>query len=96
MIHIRATGQKAGRPAEAIVHMIDYYDDETGFRAMERTTGWDAAIVAAMKYSIDNGYRYLVNMDADFSHPPKYLPALVDGMDPPAGPPPLAHQAKAP
>ena len=27
---------------------MDFYDDETGFTAMERTTGWDAAIVAAM------------------------------------------------
>jgi lysine 6-dehydrogenase len=25
---------------------MDFYDDETGFTAMERTTGWDAAIVA--------------------------------------------------
>ncbi|HSJ57438.1 MAG TPA: saccharopine dehydrogenase C-terminal domain-containing protein [Anaerolineae bacterium] len=48
IIHIRATGRKEGRPAEAIVSMIDYHDDATGFRAMERTTGWDGAIVAAM------------------------------------------------
>ncbi|MEJ2210957.1 MAG: saccharopine dehydrogenase C-terminal domain-containing protein [Anaerolineae bacterium] len=47
-IRIRATGRKAGRPAEAWVEMMDFYDEETGFTAMERTTGWDAAIVAAM------------------------------------------------
>jgi lysine 6-dehydrogenase len=47
-IRIRATGRKEGRPAEAVVEMIDFHDDETGFTAMERTTGWDAAIVAAM------------------------------------------------
>ncbi|MCK4239959.1 MAG: saccharopine dehydrogenase, partial [Candidatus Lokiarchaeota archaeon] len=28
--------------------LIDYYDDTTGFTAMERTTGWDASIVAIM------------------------------------------------
>jgi lysine 6-dehydrogenase len=48
VIRIHATGQRAGRRARAIVEMIDYYDDVTGFTAMERTTGWDAAIVAAM------------------------------------------------
>jgi dolichol-phosphate mannosyltransferase len=40
-----------------------------------------------MKYAIEHGYRYVLNMDADFSHPPKYLPALLAGMDPPDGPP---------
>jgi lysine 6-dehydrogenase len=47
-IRVRATGHKAGRPAEAIVEMIDVYDEATGFTAMERTTGWDGAIVAGM------------------------------------------------
>jgi lysine 6-dehydrogenase len=28
--------------------MIDYYDPQTGFTAMERGTGWSAAIVAEM------------------------------------------------
>jgi saccharopine dehydrogenase-like NADP-dependent oxidoreductase len=27
---------------------MDFYDEETGFTAMERTTGWDGAIVAGM------------------------------------------------
>ena len=47
-IRVRATGRKDGRPAEAIVELIDFYDEETGFTAMERTTGWDGAIVAGM------------------------------------------------
>jgi dolichol-phosphate mannosyltransferase len=33
-----------------------------------------------MKYAMDGDYDYHVNMDADFSHPPRYLPALVAGM----------------
>jgi lysine 6-dehydrogenase len=48
VIRIRATGRKEGRPAEAVLDLMDVYDDETGFTAMERTTGWDAAIVAGM------------------------------------------------
>ena len=48
VIRILATGRKDGKPAEVILDLIDYYDEETGFTAMERTTGWDGAIVAGM------------------------------------------------
>ena len=33
-----------------------------------------------MKYAMDNNYDYLQNMDADFSHPPRYLPGILAGM----------------
>jgi dolichol-phosphate mannosyltransferase len=45
--------------------------------------GLGTAIIAGMKYAIEHGYRYVLNMDADFSHPPKILPNLTAGMDPP-------------
>jgi lysine 6-dehydrogenase len=48
LIRVLATGLKAGRPATAQVDLVDRFDDATGFTAMERTTGWHAAIVAAM------------------------------------------------
>jgi lysine 6-dehydrogenase len=48
VIRIRATGLKDSQPAEVILDLTDFYDDETGFTAMERTTGWDGAIVAGM------------------------------------------------
>jgi dolichol-phosphate mannosyltransferase len=43
--------------------------------------GLGTAIIAAMRYAIANDYDYHINMDADFSHHPRYLPALVAGMD---------------
>src|SRR6516165_2194031 len=43
--------------------------------------GLGTAIIAAMRYAIEHGYEYHINMDADFSHHPRYLPALVAGMD---------------
>lgn len=46
--HVVARGEKGGRPAEAVVDMVDTYDARTGFRAMERVTGWHAAIAAEM------------------------------------------------
>jgi dolichol-phosphate mannosyltransferase len=42
--------------------------------------GLGTAVVAAMRHAIDHGYEYLINMDADFSHHPRYLPALEAGM----------------
>ena len=47
--------------------------------------GLGTAIIAGMKYAIEHGYQYVLNMDADFSHQPRYLPALLAGMDPPGG-----------
>ena len=43
--------------------------------------GLGTAIIAAMRFAIHNHYAYHVNMDADFSHHPRYLPALMAGMD---------------
>ena len=48
IVRVKAVGEKDGRDAEALVEMIDHYDEETGFTAMERGTGWSAAIVAEM------------------------------------------------
>ena len=48
IVRVRATGKKDGKEAEAFVQVIDYYDEVTGFTAMERGTGWSAAIVAEM------------------------------------------------
>jgi dolichol-phosphate mannosyltransferase len=42
--------------------------------------GLGSAILAGMRYAIDHGYDLFVTMDADFSHHPRYLPALVAGM----------------
>ncbi len=48
IVRVKATGKKDGRPAEALVELIDWYDEATGFTAMERSTGWSAAIIAEM------------------------------------------------
>jgi dolichol-phosphate mannosyltransferase len=42
--------------------------------------GLGTAILSAMRYALEQGYDYFVNMDADFSHHPRYLPALLAGM----------------
>ncbi len=42
--------------------------------------GLGTATLAAMKFAIDNQYEYLLNLDADFSHSPRFIPDLVAGM----------------
>jgi dolichol-phosphate mannosyltransferase len=42
--------------------------------------GLGTAILAGMRYAMQHDYDYFLCMDADFSHHPRYLPALVAGM----------------
>lgn len=48
IVRVKALGKKGRRDVEAFVELIDNYDEQTGFTAMERGTGWSAAIVAEM------------------------------------------------
>ncbi|MCI0417556.1 saccharopine dehydrogenase NADP-binding domain-containing protein [bacterium] len=48
IIRALCSGKKDGKRARATVDLFDYYDESTRFTAMERTTGWHAAIVAGM------------------------------------------------
>jgi dolichol-phosphate mannosyltransferase len=42
--------------------------------------GLGTAVLEAMGFAIRQGYDYLINLDADFSHPPRFIPALLAGM----------------
>ena len=42
--------------------------------------GLGTATIAAMRFAIENQYDYLMNLDADFSHPPSFIPSLLAGM----------------
>lgn len=43
--------------------------------------GLGTAILAMMRFASERNFDFLVTMDADFSHHPRYLPALLAGMD---------------
>jgi dolichol-phosphate mannosyltransferase len=43
--------------------------------------GLGTAILTGMRYALEHDYDWFVNMDADFSHHPRYLPAILEGMD---------------
>ncbi len=42
--------------------------------------GLGTATLAAMSFAIERKYDYLLNLDADFSHPPRFIPDLLKGM----------------
>nr|HPQ41394.1 glycosyltransferase [bacterium] len=44
-----------------------------------RGRGW--AGIAAYIWALDHGARRVVEMDADFSHQPRFLPALLEALD---------------
>lgn len=82
-------------PAADVLVIDDHSPDGTGRLADELAAadarvhvlhragklGLGTAILAGMRYAQDHDYDLLVNVDADFSHHPRYLPALLAGMD---------------
>lgn len=67
------TGQLADQLAAA--------DPRVFVRHRPGKMGLGTAILAGMKHSVEHGYDIHVSMDADFSHHPKYLPALLAGAE---------------
>jgi lysine 6-dehydrogenase len=49
VLRVRCDGEDHGRAKSVTLDLMDFCDPETGFRAMERTTGWPAAIVAQLQ-----------------------------------------------
>ncbi len=48
IMRVKGIGLKDGKKAESLIELTDFYNNETGFRAMERLTGWHASIVAIL------------------------------------------------
>ena len=44
----------------------------------EKKEGLGRAYLAAFRWALKEGYQFIIEMDADFSHDPKYLPKLID------------------
>jgi dolichol-phosphate mannosyltransferase len=44
----------------------------------QKKEGLGRAYLAAFRWGLDAGYRFILEMDADFSHDPKYLPRFLD------------------
>ncbi|NOX56561.1 MAG: polyprenol monophosphomannose synthase [Planctomycetes bacterium] len=67
------TGQLADELAER--------DQRVHVLHREGKLGLGSATLAGFRYAIQHGYDWLINMDADFSHHPRYLPSLMEKTD---------------
>jgi dolichol-phosphate mannosyltransferase len=67
------TGQVADRLAERDPRVHVLHRPPKG--------GLGKAILAGIGYALGKPYDYLITMDADFSHDPRYVPDLLYGMD---------------
>lgn len=52
---------------------------DSRIRLIERTgkLGLGSAVIAGFEYAIEHGYEFLLTLDADLSHPPRYIPDLL-------------------
>lgn len=47
----------------------------------ERKLGIGSAYILGFKFALERNFDYIITMDADFSHQPKYLSALIEEID---------------
>jgi lysine 6-dehydrogenase len=57
VMRVKGIGTTKGRRAEAVVELVDRYDEKTGFTAMQRLTGWHGSIllIAAVSGMVRRG-----------------------------------------
>jgi dolichol-phosphate mannosyltransferase len=60
-----------------------YSQHDARLRCLHRSgkLGLGTATVAGLQYAVDHDYEFVVTMDADFSHDPRYLPQLLAAME---------------
>jgi dolichol-phosphate mannosyltransferase len=61
----------------ALVAEMVKRDDRVRLLSRPEKLGLGTATLAGFRYAIEHNYELLVNMDADFSHGPKYVPQLI-------------------
>lgn len=63
--------------AGAVKKLREKYPDRVHLIEREGKLGLGTAYVAGFRFSLDRGYRYICQMDADFSHDPNDLKRLI-------------------
>ena len=58
--------------------LVKQYTDRVHVIHRQQKLGLGTAYVTGFHYALDSGVDYVVQMDADFSHSPSYIPALLD------------------
>jgi lysine 6-dehydrogenase len=57
VMRVKGIGRTKGQRAEALIEIVDRYDEKTGFTAMQRLTGWHGSIllIAAVNNMVRRG-----------------------------------------
>lgn len=64
-----------------LVRQMAQRDDRIRLLQRGSKQGLGTATLAGFRYAMEHGFDELLNLDADFSHQPKYIPALLSAMD---------------
>ena len=56
------------------------YDDQLSLMIRENKEGLGKAYIAGFKRALSKEYKYIIEMDADLSHDPKYLPSFLENI----------------
>lgn len=75
--HILVVDDNSPDGTGALVEEMRAQDERLHILHREGKMGLGTAYIAGFRWGLERGYDYLIEMDADFSHDPKYLPHLL-------------------
>jgi dolichol-phosphate mannosyltransferase len=79
--HILVVDDNSPDGTADVVRQFGATDPQVHLLLRMQKEGLGAATIAGLKAGVDDGYDFLINMDADFSHPPAVLPQMLAAMD---------------
>jgi dolichol-phosphate mannosyltransferase len=66
--------------ADIVKNLSTLYREKIFMIEREGKLGLGTAYVAGFRYALENGYTYICEMDADFSHNPEDIPRLIEAV----------------
>src|SRR4051812_20792982 len=79
--HILVVDDNSPDGTADVVRRLAGADSHVHLLLRHQKEGLGAATIAGFQQGIDDGFEFLINMDADFSHPPSVLPEMFAAMD---------------
>ncbi len=80
-VHVLVVDDGSPDGTGAIADRLSEADDRVFVLHRTGKQGLGSAYVAGFKYALARDYQRIMEMDADFSHDPKYLPEMIDTSD---------------
>lgn len=80
-LHILVVDDNSPDGTQTIVESISQKDQRVRMMTRNNKGGLGTAYVAGFRYAIENGYDYVIEMDADLSHEPGEIPRFCQALD---------------